>query len=444
MRDNKHIDRFFQEKFKDFEVAPQPEVWQRIETHLDKKQKKRVIPFWWQWGGIAAGLAIVLTIGIIKWNAPLTVNPSENGVTRSADNPTLESAPSNSTNDDALDKWMEQSNQVIDLPEEKSNNSTKNIAIINAVSKTKSSSIEYHQQINDTNIILEKNQITTYDKHLSNKIEEVPPSEKTSDKHLKSIEEAIAEQEAIRDESNKPITTAKKWSLNPQVAPVYYSSVSNGSPIDTRFVENTKNGQVNISFGVNISYNVSDKLSVRSGLNKINLGYTTENVTFGNGLSTQAINTINFKNNASMVPLSNDSNINSLSPSLSEYKTVSTTSGSLLQNIGYLELPVEMKYRVTGNKLSMNLIGGFSTLFLMDNQILLTNQGMQSELGEANNLNDINFSTNIGIGVDYQFSKNMKLLVEPLFKYQLNTFSGDQGNFRPYSLGLHTGLSIQF
>lgn len=94
MRDNKHIDRFFQEKFKDFEVAPQPEVWQRIETHLDKKQKKRVIPFWWQWGGIAAGLAIVLTIGIIKWNAPLTVNPSENGVTRSADNPTLESAPS--------------------------------------------------------------------------------------------------------------------------------------------------------------------------------------------------------------------------------------------------------------------------------------------------------------------------------------------------------------
>lgn len=228
------------------------------------------------------------------------------------------------------------------------------------------------------------------------------------------------------------------------MAPVYYSSVSNGSPIDTRFVENTKNGQVNISFGVNISYNVSDKLSVRSGLNKINLGYTTENVTFGNGLSTQAINTINFKNNASMVPLSNDSNINSLSPSLSEYKTVSTTSGSLLQNIGYLELPVEMKYRVTGNKLSMNLIGGFSTLFLMDNQILLTNQGMQSELGEANNLNDINFSTNIGIGVDYQFSKNMKLLVEPLFKYQLNTFSGDQGNFRPYSLGLHTGLSIQF
>lgn len=127
----------------------------------------------------------------------------------------------------------------------------------------------------------------------------------------------------IRDESNKPITTAKKWSLNPQVAPVYYSSVSNGSPIDTRFVENTKNGQVNISFGVNISYNVSDKLSVRSGLNKINLGYTTENVTFGNGLSTQAINTINFKIMPVWFHYPTNSNINSLSPSLSEYKTVS-------------------------------------------------------------------------------------------------------------------------
>ena len=59
MSDKKNIERFFQEKFKDFEVNPEPMAWANISERINnKKNKKRIFPFWITFGGIAAGLII--------------------------------------------------------------------------------------------------------------------------------------------------------------------------------------------------------------------------------------------------------------------------------------------------------------------------------------------------------------------------------------------------
>lgn len=47
MKELKNIDRLYQEKFKDFEAPPPPEVWSRISEKLDAdKKKRRIIPWW--------------------------------------------------------------------------------------------------------------------------------------------------------------------------------------------------------------------------------------------------------------------------------------------------------------------------------------------------------------------------------------------------------------
>ncbi len=70
MNDKKNIDRLFQEKFKDFEVAPNDAVWDRINESLPKKKKKRrVIALWWQIGGVAAVIAYYLTVGVSVFNS---------------------------------------------------------------------------------------------------------------------------------------------------------------------------------------------------------------------------------------------------------------------------------------------------------------------------------------------------------------------------------------
>lgn len=61
MKEQKNIDRLFQEKFKDFEAMPDDKVWAGI---VDKQQKKRaIIPLWLQLSGAAAILALIFIAG---------------------------------------------------------------------------------------------------------------------------------------------------------------------------------------------------------------------------------------------------------------------------------------------------------------------------------------------------------------------------------------------
>jgi hypothetical protein len=65
-------------------------------------------------------------------------------------------------------------------------------------------------------------------------------------------------------------------------------------------------------------------------------------------------------------------------------------------------------------------------------------------LGKATNLNNTSFSANFGLGFDFRMSDNINLILEPLFKYQLNTFTNTAGNFKPYVFGVYSGLSFKF
>ena len=114
------------------------------------------------------------------------------------------------------------------------------------------------------------------------------------------------------------------------------------------------------------------------------------------------------------------------------------------QQFGYLEIPVELNYVLFDKRFGINLIGGVSSLFLVDNAISLTSGELTTEVGEANNINSVNFSTNVGFGVNYKLTPKVQLNIEPVFKYQLNTFSKTDGTFNPFSIGVYSGLSFRF
>ena len=65
MEENKNIDRLYQEKMKNLEVSPGPHIWSAIEGRI-KKKKRRVLPFWWYSGGIAA----LFILGIFLFQSP--------------------------------------------------------------------------------------------------------------------------------------------------------------------------------------------------------------------------------------------------------------------------------------------------------------------------------------------------------------------------------------
>jgi hypothetical protein len=260
--------------------------------------------------------------------------------------------------------------------------------------------------------------------------------------------------EAIKDEkedlTTEDLESFKRWSLASNIAPVYFNSLGQGSAIHEQFNTNSKTGEINMSYGLTASYAISKKLSVRTGVNQVNLGYNTNDVVIYEnvgGLSStptpvsQSIRNIdlnNFGDNLSLI------SANTFSLAVVPESLSNNLKASLNQKLGFIEVPLELEYKVLDKKFGINVIGGFSALFLNNNEVYSVLEGESTLLGKATNINSTSYSANLGLGLDYKISKKLDLNLEPVFKYQINTFNNTSGDFRPYFIGIYSGLKFKF
>ncbi len=276
-------------------------------------------------------------------------------------------------------------------------------------------------------------------------VADTPIDTTSAPKPENELEKLLQEKLKGEDKDKKELADATpqdRWALKPQIAPVYYSSLSNGSPIDAQFASNSKTYDNNMSYGLGVNYAVNNRLHIRSGVNTVDLSYSTHGIEFYASLNDQT-NNVSTAKNANVVVQNTrpPSAVTITADQLPQQKF----NGSMVQKMGYIEVPLELSYALVNKKFGIDVIGGVSTLFLNNNNIYVTStQGYNVEVGEAENLNDVHFSTNFGVGFKYRFWKSFQANFEPTFKYQLNTFSGDAGNFKPYFIGLYSGISFSF
>jgi len=262
--------------------------------------------------------------------------------------------------------------------------------------------------------------------------------------------------DAIEEDKEDAVATVeedkgKSWEVTPNFGPVFYNSLNGGSSIDPSFADNAQSGDVNFSYGVQVSYAINDRLSLRSGVSNVDLGYTTGDVELATGPVAVALTSIDYGGRSVVLSAFDRGTISNLPPPSGEGDpfgglTPKSTSGNaeLVQNLSYYEVPLELKYALLNKRFGVNMIGGFSTLFLGDNEVSVQDGSFKDVLGEANNLNSVSFSTNIGLGFDYKISKRLKFNVEPMFKYQLNPYTDSSVDFKPYYFGVYSGLSFKF
>ncbi|MAP55957.1 outer membrane beta-barrel protein [Altibacter sp.] len=503
MKDKKHIDELFKDRFKDFEATPSPRVWDNIQAQLkEEKEDRKVIPIWWKAAGVAALLALLLTVGNAVFDpfAPTTPISSEDTSlpdatdAESVKDPILKDVPDEEgiateastvpeSNTPASEKEKKEvvnkkkdhtsiatreavatttasekqkkQKDVITDPYQKdvetvSKTSKEAIATVSEKEKTTQKVVEKNDplikkelKIEDASAIgvTEKTNKETGDKKTSDET-------KSEDANKRSLLDVIHEkdsEEAIV-ETKKEVTN--RWGVAPHVGPVYYNSFGQGSSIDPSFSDNAQSGDVNLSYGVQVSYALSDRLSVRSGISNVDLSYATSGLELGTGPVSSALKSIDYggrqtvliavdKGTLAMVP-EEGSPLDNVTPK----STVGEVE--LRQNISYFEVPLELKYALVDTKLGVNVIGGMSTLFLGNNDVSVQAGDFRDTLGEANNLSSVSFTTNVGIGFDYKISKKLKFNIEPMFKYQLNPYTDSSVDFKPYYVGVYSGLSFKF
>lgn len=496
----KNLDKLFREKFSSFQELPDEKVWQTIEASLNEKDKKRrIIPIWWKIGSIAAILALgfflinplskndAISPSIITETSKPTQEEEQNSNKKNAQE-LIENTKENTTITDINSNTSEEKNTILNPSKSiiTATNNTKQNAVtktstvsegeelnnpsntkytkdeksivpsilntketgIAQVSKDKKTDSNSQEIVTSMQKDIEKtknetNSIAVNDKQKSTPIKEVAK---------KSIYDEIKAQKEDKEDAIAEVKT-NKWSAGATVAPVYFNAIGDGSPVGSIFVSNSKSGDTNLSYGLSIAYEVSSKLSVRSGIHKVDYAYNTNDVSFSsnfNGSVSNQLSTINYDSSSSNLELlSTDAEAVSNSPknsfAASDVSSKNPTrEGVMSQQFDYLEVPLELKYRLVNSKFGVDIIGGVSSLFLLDNSVLLSSESITTTLGEANNMNSVNFSTNIGVGLNYKFTPKIKINVEPMFKYQLNTFSSTNGTFEPYSIGIYSGLTFKF
>ena len=69
---------------------------------------------------------------------------------------------------------------------------------------------------------------------------------------------------SIPIQNNNTNTIDKKWSVGPTVAPVFYNSLQNGSPLNDALSNNAKTSDNALSIGVKVNYQLSNKFFIQS------------------------------------------------------------------------------------------------------------------------------------------------------------------------------------
>ncbi|MEQ3690346.1 MAG: hypothetical protein ABNG98_02385 [Flavobacterium sp.] len=257
------------------------------------------------------------------------------------------------------------------------------------------------------------------------------------------LEKLLREKLEGKNVDEKEKEKRNKWAVSTVASPVYFNSVSQGSSLDSKLESNSKDYGNSLSFGLGLEYELSKKWSVKAGVNTLSLDYDTNDVVFFQDVNARTMENVTPSQTGSMLSVQ--------SKRLSQSNTINMSGtvvekfeGEINQKMGYIEVPLELSYKLLDKKFGINVIGGMSTLFLNENRVSLVSNGSEINIGEANNLNNIHFSSNVGLGFKYTFWKSFQANFQPMFKYQINTFSNDSGNFKPYFVGLYSGISFSF
>jgi hypothetical protein len=484
MENRKDIGKIFREKIDYLDKEPNNDGWNAIQSELDKKKKKRLIfiPFWFKTIGLltAGSLCLWLITNHTFENAPFLEKNA-----KPSDTPLNDTSSNNKTNSSmASEKNTKSREATTAIP-------TVNVATDTALNSKRTGIHRKTGEHNSNNTTLaglmtDSKISTTYKRKRSANNEKTKPATKSNSSHNKKSKTkshktkinnqnsgkavkntkaenqdkptnntlhmgavaAVATSELDKNQSvknNDPKNNKKEilkateedTIANPEIKEKSFEVFVYGSPtlsglnknkslLDNRLNNNATTSNVTFSYGAYFCYQGTANFSLRLGLGLINLNLITQDVP----VNTTSYSNINYSKGMSNAYIYSQSNN-------SEYMKI-------IQEISYIEIPLEAKYRIIHQKFGINAIMGINYLFLNNNEITAkTTDGSTFKIGNTANLMDRTVGLNFGMGFEYNLTKKIKLNMEPMFKYHFKN-SQDDNESKLLSMNVLTGLQIKF
>lgn len=442
--ENKHIDSLFADGLKGMSTEPSPEVWNAISSKMAAARRKRrgVIIF------ISAALAasVLLFFGIAN-RSLFTSEPDGFSMQQLSE---ISSAPNTQNSSDEISASDETLNTAEETPIEKS---IEPILASNTTALKKSNEnvlVSENEEIHKESLV---NTITLAWQQLINSDNAIPESiqyqqvEKTNPIQLSAEELIIQNNLLAMEQAAKEDLKKNRWAIIGQLSSAYSNEESAAS---------ASSGIVSFGGGVKVNYALGKKLALQTGFMYNSFGqdiggsrgssllFSDANAVEGNPQDAGFIERRYLPANTTAGNInytgevSHDAN--------TEYMVTLSNSSTddLLQTFETIEVPFLIRYSLTEKRLGVYVSGGFGANWIIDNGVYSTS-GSKRKIGEIENLRTTNFSSLFGLGVEYKLSPKIQIGLEPSFKYYLNSINkSSQFNYKPYSIGIHTGIRYNF
>ena len=198
------------------------------------------------------------------------------------------------------------------------------------------------------------------------------------------------------------------------------------------FDDNKSSGLISSTYGFNVVFRATNKISIQTGVFSKELRFLTEDLFLSEFIPD--VNPTNIIYNPGVeVRFSNTPEIGG------------SESASLTQTIVYMEMPFELKYRMFGSsKFNTNLVAGFSFLYLNKNEIRAKTNTSSRSIGRASNVLTTSTSLNIGLDLEYHLSKRLIFNSAVMYKKHYNTYKDYNNEYSPFNVGMRVGIGYKF
>lgn len=233
-------------------------------------------------------------------------------------------------------------------------------------------------------------------------------------------------------------------------APVKYSLPENAGYIDSSLQQSGTSSNTSVGYGAYLGYNVTPRLSVRVGAIRTKGEVATNNVTIQNATIShepspdfpdgwvEIVPPADFEGIVYSGNMSNSMVAEQLNTSGNQ--DIPSAIVNIRNNFEFIEVPVEITYRLYDSKVGLGVLGGFITRFTTDNTVFAENGFGSLEIGKMKNLEDVNMGVSLGGSFNYSILPNLQLNVEPVYKY---FFNKDQF-IKQHTYSIQAGLQYNF
>jgi len=460
MNERKNIDDLFAKGLKTYKAKAPAHAWENLSADLGRKQSNKKLLFIRL---AAASIAILIAFGAgyfysdfqkqKSFTATEQLPENQNTIeeNRVPSNSAIEMADSNPTKKEPENRIVEKDSQSTEITEQASFvaenaldletesqdlNTSPVFARSNDLNKMKILSIE--------NILIQS----------SSSLSTMLAKSENIDQYDFMFFEPEGPEYTFGENLNNNKTNGTKWTVGAYFAPTYsYREISTN--LDQQVPANyagydqlDANEEALMSYagGVNVDLTLNKRWGLQSGMyysrigqvNNDALEYTIDNkgeVLYAIHTSTGSIDLV-LENVPDRLRITYD-----------DKDSIVDNSGfaSVEQNFDLFEVPFLLKYKMLDRKFSINLSGGLSPAYVVQNNTYLKIDDEKINVGDSPNLNSVLVNTSIGLGLEYKAFKKLSISLEPTFKYSLVPLNKDsQFYYHPYYMSWFTGIKYSF